>query len=133
MWPLSGTIEITIPNRPEPLPYKDIWGQLTWARQVESSAPVVWEMNSGVHGTVIHDMVLGPTGYPAPNDFWYHTTYQIHLEPNPACEIVKIDGTLVVDQLVIDTICVPEPGTLALLAQVVPLAVACAWRRRHAV
>jgi hypothetical protein len=115
MWPLSGTIEITIPNRPEPLPYKDIWVQLTWARQVQSSTPVVWEMNSGVHASVVHDTILGPTGYPTPNEWWYHTVFQIHLQPNPSSEVVKIDGTLVVDQVVIDTICAPEPASLGLL------------------
>lgn len=115
MWPLSGTIEVNIPNNPIPNDYKDIWVQLTWARQVPSSAPVVWEMNSGIHGSVIHDMPLAPTGYPYPNDLWYHTTFLIHLPYNPTFEIVKIDGTLVVDQLVIDTICAPEPASLALL------------------
>jgi len=111
MWPLSGTIEVTIPNRPEPYPYKDIWVQLTWAKQVETSTPVVWDMLSGVYGSLVQEIVLGP----APTGSWYHSIYQIHIEPNPASEIVKIDGTLVVDELVIDTICVPEPSTLALL------------------
>jgi hypothetical protein len=115
MWPLSGTIEVTIPNFPEPNPYKDIWVQLTWAKQVTSSTPVVWETISGVHATVVEEDLLGPTGYPAPNDLWFHTTFQMRIYPNPASEIVKIDGTLVVDQLVIDTICVPEPATLGLL------------------
>ena len=115
MWPLSGTVEITIPNRPEPYPYKDIWVQLTWAKQVSSSTPVVWDLLHNVQGTIIHNVVLGPTGYPAPNDLWYHTTFKIHLEPNPASEIVKIDGTLVLDQVVIDTICAPEPTTIGLL------------------
>lgn len=116
MWPLSGTVEIEIPNRPEPWPYKDIWVQITWARQVESSTPVVWDMLSGMYGTVVRNVPLGPTGLPFPNDTWYHTTFNIHIEPNPASEIVKIDGTLVLDEVVIDTICIPEPTSLALLA-----------------
>ena len=116
MWPLSGTVEITIPNVPVQNPSKDIWVQITWARQVESSTPVVWDLLSGVHGTVVRDVALGSTGYPFPNDTWYHTTFQIHIEPNPASEIVKIDGTLVLDEVVVDTICVPEPASMALLA-----------------
>jgi hypothetical protein len=116
MWPLSGTVELTIPNRPQPLPYKDIWVQITWAKQVGSSTPVVWDMTSGMYGTVVRDVVLGPTGYPAPNDLWYHTTFQIHIVPNPNSEVVKIDGTLVLDQVVVDTICAPEPASMALLA-----------------
>ena len=47
---------------------------------------------------------------------WVHSTYLIHLEPNPAWEIVKIDGTLVVDEIVIDTICFPEPAAMGVLA-----------------
>lgn len=111
MWPLSGTIEVTIPNRPLPLPYKDIWVQITWAKQVDTSTPVVWDMLSGIYGSLVQEIVLGP----APTGSWYHSIYQIHIEPNPVSEIVKIDGTLVVDQLVIDTICIPEPATIALL------------------
>ncbi|MBI4578971.1 MAG: hypothetical protein HY718_04660, partial [Planctomycetes bacterium] len=34
VWPLSGEIIIEIPNRPLPLPFKDIWIQLTWQPQV---------------------------------------------------------------------------------------------------
>ena len=116
MWPLSGTIEVEIPNRPLPNPQKLIWVQLTWAKQVDSSAPVVWELNSGIQGTrVKNDLVLGPTGYPYPNDLWYHSVFQIVLPFNPTWEMVKIDGTLVVDQLVIDTWCIPEPSSLLAL------------------
>jgi hypothetical protein len=111
MWPLSGTVEVDIPNRPQPFPYKDIWVQLTWAKQVPSSTPVVWDFLHGVYGSLVNEIVLGP----APTGFWYHSTFLIHLEPNPASEIVKIDGTVVLDELVIDTICAPEPATIALL------------------
>ncbi|MBI4580192.1 MAG: PEP-CTERM sorting domain-containing protein [Planctomycetes bacterium] len=115
MWPLSGTIEIWIPNRPQPLPFKDIWVQLTWTKQVSSSRPKVWEFASGVIGTEVQRTVLGPTGLPAPYDTWYHSVFLIHLEPNPYWEIVKVDGTLVVDEIVVDTICYPEPATAGLL------------------
>ncbi len=131
MWPLSGTIEATIPDNLEPLPYKDIWVQLTWAKQVDSSTPVVWEMDSGVQATLVEQDVLEPTGYPSPNDLWYHSTYEMVLEPNPSSEIVKIDGTLVVDELVIDTICVPEPTALVLFGTGGISLLAYAWRRRR--
>lgn len=130
LWPLSGTIEATIPNNPEPQPYKEIWVQLTWAKQVDSSTPVVWEKDSGVYGTLVEQDVLGSTGLPSPNDLWYHSTYEILLQPNPPSEVVKIDGTLVVDELVVDTICAPEPSTLALLVTGAMGFLAYAWRRR---
>ena len=116
VWPLSGTIEVPINNQPLPLPYKDILVQLTWSQQVSTSIPVVWDLVSGVQGTLVNEIDLGPTGEPYGDGTWYHSTYLIHLEPNPDFEIVKIDGTIMVDELVIDTICFPEPASLGLLA-----------------
>jgi len=129
MWPLSGTIEITIPNNPVPNPYKDIWVQLTWAKQVQSSGPDVWEMNSGVHGTLVQQTALSLTGYPSPNNYWYQSVYLIRLQPNPSWETVKIDGTIVVDEVVIDTICAPEPSSLLVIS--FGLAGLAAWRRKR--
>jgi hypothetical protein len=116
VWPLSGTIEVTIPNHDLNWPYKDIWVQVTWARQtLSSNPPYVWEMDSGVVGNLVQEDPLGPTNEPVGDGTWYHSTFQIHIEPNPAWETVKIDGTVMVDELVIDTICYPEPATLGLL------------------
>ena len=91
VWPLSGTSEFTIPNRPEPLPYKDIWVQITWAPQAPDTYPLVSEKDSATPGTVINELQLEATlEDPPADDFWYHTTFLIHLEPNPDFEIVKI-------------------------------------------
>ena len=43
VWPLSGTIEVEIPNFPEPLDEKRIWIQLTWQPQAPGTSPTVWE------------------------------------------------------------------------------------------
>jgi len=126
VWPLSGTIEVIIPNRPEPNDYKDIWVQITWAKQVSLSMPFVKDLGSGITGQLVQTIPLEPTGLPWPQDQWYHSTYLIHLPFNPPIETVKIDGTIMVDQLVIDTICVPEPACAGLLA----LAGLVAIRRR---
>jgi hypothetical protein len=116
VWPLSGAAEIAIDNRPEPLPYKDILVQLTWAEQVQDVVPLIWETISGVEAELLDQVTLNPTGEAPPADgFWYHSTYLIHLEPNPDFEIVRIDGAVMIDELVIDTICIPEPCTIALL------------------
>jgi hypothetical protein len=108
VWPLSGEIVTTIPNRPEPLPYKDIWVQLTWAQQAPNVFPTVSETRFGVASTIVQEIPL-PDG-------WFHTTYQIHLEPNPDWERLLITGAVNVDEMAIDTICAPEPSTLCLLA-----------------
>ncbi|MHC4646467.1 MAG: PEP-CTERM sorting domain-containing protein [Planctomycetota bacterium] len=53
----------------------------------------------------------------ADGDYW-NITYHIILEPNPASETIWVqprDCTLYIDEIVVDTICTPEPGTLLLL------------------
>jgi hypothetical protein len=106
VWPLSGEIFVDIPNRPEPLPYKDIWIQLTWAQQAPNVWPVVSEVQFGVPATLINEVPL--------EGVWIHSTYKIRLEPNPAWETILITGAVNVDELVIDTICAPEPTSLVL-------------------
>jgi hypothetical protein len=108
VWPLSGEIVVTIPNRPEPLPYKDIWVQLTWAQQAPNVFPTVGETRFNVPAAIVHEVPLAGG--------WYHTTYQIQLQPNPDWERILITGAVNVDELVIDTRCFPEPATLGLLA-----------------
>jgi hypothetical protein len=116
VWPLSGAMEFYIPNAPPPNEYKDIWIQLTWAQQVTTSEPI---LSSDPAGTVelLDQVDIGPTGEPAPAGAnWWHSTFNIRIYPNPDFETIRIDGTVMVDQVVIDTICAPEPASLGLLA-----------------
>jgi hypothetical protein len=116
VWPLSGVLKIGVDNRPEALPYKDIWVQLTWASEEPEGHPFVQEFLTGVHATLLNEMVLEPTGEPPPyGDHWMHSTYLIHLEPNPSYEVVRVHGKVLVDEVVVDTICAPEPASLGLL------------------
>jgi hypothetical protein len=108
VWPLAGLITTTIPNRPLALDFKDIWVQLTWTPVGPYSRPVVEESRFGVPATVVAET-------PLPNG-WYNTAFLIHLTPNPDWETVKVSGSVYVDEMVIDTICAPEPASLALLA-----------------
>lgn len=117
VWPLSGACEIFIPNFPSPNPYKYVWVQITWAAEVPDAVPFVREKNSRKWAQVINEVELGPTGEPLPaGQSWMHTTYLIYLEPNPPSEIVRIDGGVMVDEIVVDTICVPEPSAAIPLA-----------------
>jgi hypothetical protein len=115
VWPLSGQIIATIPNRPEPFPIKYIWVQLTWSPQVLGATPLVVETLWGATALEIATVALEPTGQPAPADQWFHSTYQLELIPNPSSEVVNVSGNIMVDELTIDTWCVPEPATMALL------------------
>ena len=113
VWPLSGSIEATIQNLDEENPYKDIYIQLTWAQTACPSTPFVWEVRFDKDATLVSQVQV-------PGTEWYHSIYTIRLEPNPDWEIVKIQGDIYVDEVVIDTRCVvPEPtGLLVLLGGV---------------
>jgi hypothetical protein len=123
VWPLSGEIVVVIPNRPEPLPYKDILVQLTWAEQAPNVRPTVGETRFGVPASIVEEIPL--------SGGWYHTTYQMHLEPNPDWERILITGAVNVDEMVIDTRCVPEPSALVLLGITAISLLGYAWRRHR--
>ncbi|MCC7147446.1 MAG: PEP-CTERM sorting domain-containing protein [Phycisphaeraceae bacterium] len=126
VWPLSGAIELYIPNA-SPNEYKDIWIQLTWAKQAFMSAPVLSTIPGGTI-EVIQQIDIGPTGEALPaGPNWWHTTYNVRIYPNPTFETIRIDGTIMVDQIVVDTICVPEPTALGLLT----IGGLALLRRRH--
>lgn len=108
VWPLSGSIETTIPNSPIANPWKDVWVQLTWSPQVPGGVVMVEERRFGGIFTEISRMPLGGE--------WFHSTYHFRIYPNPDWETIFIWGSVDVDELVIDTQCVPEPSSLMVLA-----------------
>ena len=120
VWALSGEIDIVIDNNPEPNPFKEIWINLVWRPEENDptgapfnksiflpDAPLVavWPF-SNMEMVVNDETVNG----------WHHSTYEITIWPNPIDrEWITIKGNILVDELSIDTICVPEPATIALL------------------
>lgn len=108
VWPLSGEILVDIPNAPDQPDWtKKVWIQLTWE----------------LEGTILPDITVnGVVGQEIETDIlevyqgheWFHTTWLVNLPNNPPSETVRIAGDLMVDELVIDTICVPAPGAVML-------------------
>ncbi len=119
VWSLSGAIQTEIPNYQILNDYKLIQIQLTWSTEFPVPvAPVVIIESDPVGEVTLLDeetIILGPTGVPSAGDNWYHTTFLYEIVPNPNIETITISGTIMVDELVIDTICVPEPATMSLL------------------
>jgi len=111
IWPLSGEIRVDIPNAPDHPDWdKHVWIQLTWAPgQGGGFGPFP---TVEVHGITGQEMDTIPIG---PGD-WVHSTWLVELDYNPPLETVLIFGDILVDELVIDTICIPEPATMSLLA-----------------
>lgn len=111
-WPLSGEIDIYIPNLPEIRPYKEIWVQLTW--MPTSIDPFLPDMP--VVGVTPFDSIQMSRGDDIElGNGWIHSLFMLTIWPNPVEEWITIKGDIAVDQLVIDTICIPEPVTIIIL------------------
>jgi len=124
VWPLSGEIEVRIPNaKDHPEWTKRVQIQLTWELEGQILPLVTVD---DIDGQEIETDVIGGG---LPEHPWFHTTWLVELPYNPVWELVSISGDIMVDELVIDTICVPEPGTMALLA--IGGVMALARRRRR--
>ena len=107
-----GWFEIGLPNSGDDSPgtWKDVYLQITWHPSGDKPAPEMWVPD----GEVTEDsQIVGEDG-------WIWTRWYVHLEPNPDFERIDVWSEYLeafyVDQVVVDTICIPEPGPLGLLA-----------------
>ncbi|MCD6303936.1 MAG: PEP-CTERM sorting domain-containing protein, partial [Planctomycetes bacterium] len=115
-WP-TDVMQVDIPNRPQALPYKDIQVQIEWTSVDQGARPQVYEYDSGAQATILAEWPLEDTNEQPPyGDKWMFTAYLVHIEPNPPYERVVIAGPAMIDEITIDTICIPEPATVGLLA-----------------
>ncbi len=116
VWPLSGEMWVTLQNGPDTAPntFKDIWVQLTWRPQNVTSRPI---MNIRGHSEdpTYSEVILDPLNEIDLENGWKHTTFHLLIFPNPSWETLMIEGAIDLDEMVIDTQCVPEPASLAIL------------------
>ena len=109
VWEISEMIELQIPNFPEPNPYKEIWIQVTYDAGA-ASLPEFFVMPAYTTLELVQSIPL--------TDAYTHDTYRIVIEPNPVSESIYVMPRycdIFIDEIVVDTICVPEPATLCLL------------------
>lgn len=112
VWQLSGELILDIPNNPVGNEYKDIQLQLTWHPQAQGNMPVTEvSLNSSLDPST--PMMLVSTT--SAGGDWFHSVYSLRLYPNPSHEWMLITAGIDVDEVVVDTICVPEPASLAVL------------------
>jgi len=112
--PAIGRITLVIPNtvNTDPTSYKEIWVQVTYYKDL-TMAPIV-EVPGGV--------LLGGESrrieiVPMWGEWWLDQTMW-RIEPNPTQETILITGHdwgSMIDQVVVDTICIPEPATMSLV------------------
>jgi len=119
IWNLYGEstmMVMEIPNTGNTAPdsFKEVWIQVTYYDLLAFLDPgyVLPFIVDPVFTSVdLQQRTILESGY-------YHDTYSIIIEPNPTHEQIKIKPvacSLYVDEVVIDTICIPEPSSVVLL------------------
>ncbi len=107
----GGTINIWIPNRPEPDLYKLIFWQMT---SDKSPTPTGTPPSTNPPGVSL------PAPYnPVQHaDNWYTYNGLIKIVPNPAGEWITFEVPYCthIEEIVVKTICIPEPAALSVLA-----------------
>ncbi len=106
--PGDGGVDILVHNNPDPNEKKVIFIQMTSDKAPKPGGPTC--------------NPPGTTTYPKPaiqwpNGTWYTFTAQIEIPSNPEWEILHYDfpECTNISEIVVHTICVPEPATMALL------------------
>jgi len=112
VWGFDIDMIATIPNFDVPNPIKEVWVQITYLADVDPLAFVLPEGDDSdpTFMSVVQEIV-GGNGYTT-------AVYHAIIEPNPTFEQIVIwpaECTAYIDELVIDTICIPEPATMCLL------------------
>jgi len=110
VWFFQDSITIQIANFDNDNPLKEIWMQLTYSPQIGGEPVVLTDPDY---------TWIAPSDEQAIDAYYWQMTYHIGIEPNPSLETITIEppasgGGLYLDELVIDTICVPEPATICL-------------------
>lgn len=115
---LSGNIDVLIPNTTDTDNHKEIWIQLVYQPQIIGNVPVL-TITDPVNGstgeftsTLVHELLFEDTQNEV--EVWYDI-FHVDRAINPPYEQISIRGGINVDELLIDTWCVPEPATMSLM------------------
>lgn len=109
------SITIDIPNANNDNPVKEIWMQVTYYVFFDFPSLSYAIEGSGGESTRFGSGSIDPT--PLGNGWYYEAVHWI-IEPNPAAETITLESffdDIYIDQLHIDTICIPEPASLSML------------------
>ncbi len=116
VWKTEGDIKLYIPNNDNtgPNTYKTIVIQMIYRGDAAEEAWVRWSAD----GSPLSPGIL-PIETVALQDSYRYSRWEITIQPNPTEEdifVLPFYCNLFVDSIEVDTICVPEPATMALLA-----------------
>ena len=108
-------LEVMLPNTDTANPVKEVYLQWVWHWDGLPDYPEVYDL----YGTIDSWEIEVLDSYPfAETEGWWYEWIKITIYPNVDFEEIDIwpvNDDLYIDQLVIDTRCIPEPASLALL------------------
>jgi hypothetical protein len=114
VWRIHGNdyLLLHLPNTQitDPSSYKEIWLQITYSAGSIDRKPQIQTLPTYASMEVIRSTTI--------DNLYYHDVFRIILRPNPTEEWIAIqprDCTVYIDEVVVDTICIPEPATMLLL------------------
>ncbi len=115
IWPLSGYIDVIVDNHDPENEFKTVWLQVVWRPDAAGSGaePIIDNLDPPARADYQPRLIAPPVDL---GSGWYENTYEWRIYPNPEAEKFTISGGIDIDQLIIDTWCVPEPATLLVLA-----------------
>ncbi len=116
IWPLSGSISVVVDNHDPDNLWKIMWVQVTWRPQGSTPDSVPMLTNFDPTFSSAYPPRVTGQGDVDLGDGWFETTFVWRIEGNPPDEFFMIEGLIDVDQLIIDTWCIPEPASLLLFA-----------------
>jgi hypothetical protein len=147
-WEISGPLQdstmfsIQVPNIPNPAMKKEVWFEMTFrVNDMQLAAGIVDQVSfdcyadgiqDSVHKFKYFDQIGGAFGVDMQQQIWLRFEGKFAYMPQPGSELLMLKGTLgngqsvVLDQIDVDTHCVPEPATLSLL-----VVGALGWLRRR--
>jgi len=110
VWRTEGYVDLYVPNAPVPNPWKWIWLQIVYNAGNDYSPLILTEPSYAASELVYSTEVAGGYKYDA---------YFIAIEENPRAEWIRILPpfcAIYVDEIVLDTICIPEPAAVAMVS-----------------
>jgi hypothetical protein len=112
---LTDEIDIFIPNYQDSSAgsMKEMTVELTWQGANRCRLPDKPSVVVTPEGQ--YDKEIIEPGADIQIDGWKKTVFTISIWPNPSSEWVMIKGDIILDKVVINTECIPEPATLALV------------------
>ncbi len=112
VWALSGEIEVLVDNFDRPNDWKLMHVSLIWKPQDCDDVPIF----ECLEPRPAHNYPPRLLGDPVQLGCgWMKSTYVWRYPSNPEWEKFIISGNIYVDALAVDTWCVPEPATIAML------------------